>query len=432
MIWLNPIAWLGLTAVVIPVAVHLLAHHRAQRLLFPTLRFLPSTRLAAIRRRALEDIPLLLVRSAIVAAAVAACAGPLIVTPARRALWDARLVRAVVQVSDVSEISPAAFLERRFRGSDLASGINQAIVWLDASPPARRELLIAAPLTIGSISAADLSSVPADVGIRFTRVGDRPTSRTIEAPPLLTGIAKVRRAVTIEGPNTVVRDERGDADAVPSVEIVAPPALKSTADAAQTAVLALRVPVPPADHRVTLILLEGNDFRAVPNIAAVRNSWMADAIARTSRDRAWQVEAARSATGLGPGAFALAPWQVLARAADGRPLASAAASGDRLIVAAIAHEGDVLVPTLLRAIATSLAPPSRPEAAEILPIPDSQLRAWTQSPGPAPPPRPDTVERDDRRWLWGLVLLLLVVETWMRRAAAVAEPANEESHARVA
>src|SRR5262245_33147079 len=141
MIWLNPIAWLGLAAIVIPVAVHLLAHHRAQRQPFPTLRFLPSTRLAATRRRALEDIPLLIVRSAIIAAAVAACAGPLIVTPARRALWDARLVRAVVQVSEVSEASPAPFLEQRFRGSDLATGINQAVAWLDGAPPARRELL---------------------------------------------------------------------------------------------------------------------------------------------------------------------------------------------------------------------------------------------------------------------------------------------------
>src|SRR5262245_26490316 len=266
MIWSNPIAWLGLTAIVIPVAVHLLAHHRAERQLFPTLRFLPSTRLAAIRRRALEDIPLLIVRSAIVAAAVAACAGPLIVTPARRALWDARLVRAVVQVSDVSDTSDTApFLERKFRVSDLPAGINQAVAWLDSAPPARRELLIAAPLTIGSIAAADLSTIPADVGIRFMQSGGLPPVRTVAAPAVLTNSGIVQRSVTLEGPNTVVRDVRAEGNGEPPFEIVAPPALKSTADAARTAVLSLRVPVPPADQRVTLILVDGTDFKAVPN-----------------------------------------------------------------------------------------------------------------------------------------------------------------------
>lgn len=451
MIWLAPLAWLGLAAVAVPIVVHLLAHHRAERLPFPTLRFLPATRLAAARRRALEDVALLIVRSAIIAAAVAACAGPLIVTPARRALWDGRLVRAVVQVSDVSDTSPLSerippfgrapavsdvsdtpLLEQRFRGADLSVGINQAVAWLDSAPSARRELLIAAPLTIGSISAADLSTIPANVGIRFRQTGELPAVRTIAAPAVVTNSGIVQRSVTLEGPNTVVRDVHADGRSEPPFEIIAPPALKSTADAARTAVLSLRVPVPPPDHRVTMILLDGQDFRALPKITAIRSAWMADVIARTSGDRSLQLEAARVSTGLGPGPFATAPWQLLARAVDGRPLASATASGDRLIVAALARDGDVLVPTLLRAIAASLAPADDPKASDILPIPDTQLRAWTRSPGPAPPPRPDTVERDDRRWLWGLALVLLLIETRMRRASTAAQPADEEPHARVA
>jgi integral membrane sensor domain MASE1 len=95
-IWLNPLALVALAAVSAPVLIHLLVQRRAERFPFPTLRFLRPTRLAAIRRHVLEDIPLLLVRAAILAAAVSALAGPLLVTAARRHAWDRRLVRAVV------------------------------------------------------------------------------------------------------------------------------------------------------------------------------------------------------------------------------------------------------------------------------------------------------------------------------------------------
>ena len=70
MIWLNPLAWFAVAAIAVPVLVHLLAHRRAPRVPFPTLRFVQPTRLAAIRRRALEDRALLAIRSAIVIAAV--------------------------------------------------------------------------------------------------------------------------------------------------------------------------------------------------------------------------------------------------------------------------------------------------------------------------------------------------------------------------
>ena len=96
MIWLNPAAWFALAAVAAPILIHILIQRRAERLPFPTLRFLQPTRLAAIRRHLLEDLPLLAVRAAILAAAVAALAGPLLVTAARRAAWDRRVVRAVV------------------------------------------------------------------------------------------------------------------------------------------------------------------------------------------------------------------------------------------------------------------------------------------------------------------------------------------------
>src|SRR5215212_2171055 len=94
-LWQNPAVLFALAVIAAPVLIHILVQRRAERFSFPTLRFLQPTRLAAIRRHVLEDAALLAVRAAILAAAVAAFAAPLIVTTARRQFWDRRIVRAV-------------------------------------------------------------------------------------------------------------------------------------------------------------------------------------------------------------------------------------------------------------------------------------------------------------------------------------------------
>ena len=435
MFWLNPLAWLGLTAIAVPLVVHLLAHRRAERVAFPTLRFLRPTRLAAIRRRAFEDVVLLAVRSAIIVAAAAAFAGPLLVTPGRQAQWNQRVVTETVDSSPLSE------------------GIHRAVARLESAPPARQQLVIAAPLTIGSVTAADLAVVPAHVGIRFVRTGNLPATRTAEAPALLTPAGEVQRTVSIVGSETRVREAPAAARAAWAIEIVAPERLQRTVDAARAAVLGVRVPAPSPNRRALLVLLDADqestwrpaflarrsrdaaEAAAGPAAAGpspIRTPWVADAVARIARDPALLDESGRTARGFTDRSLAQPPWHPLSAAADGRPVAVAAASGDRLLVASIAADGDLLVPTLLRAVATNLAPPSNLGNAEIVPIADSQLRAWTRDPGPPPPPRPETVERDDRRWLWGVVLLLLAIETWMRRQSAGVQHAAEETRARVA
>jgi hypothetical protein len=423
MIWLYPPVWLAVAAVAVPVVVHLLAHRRAERVPFPTLRFLRPTRLAAIRRRALEDVALLAVRSAIIVAAVAAFAGPLWVTSARQAQWNQRLVTETVDSSPVSE------------------GIHRAVARLESAPPARQELVIAAPLTIGSVTAADLAVIPAHVGIRFIRTGDLPAARTAEAPALLTPAGEVQRTVTLVGSKTRVREAPAAALAQWPIEIVAPARLQRTVDAVRAAVLGVRVPAPVPNRRALLVLLDAaqeSTWRpalAGPTAAGpspIRTPWVADAVARIARDPALLDESRRTARGIADRSLLQPPWHLLTAAADGRPVAVAAASGDRLLVVSIAADGDLLLPTLARAIAISLAPEPDLRGADIVPIRDGQLRAWTRAPGPPPPPRPENVERDDRRWLWAAVVLLLAIETWMRRQSAGAQHATEETRARVA
>jgi len=84
MTFLSPQRFLATVVILAPVLIHLLVHRRAERLVFPTLRFIAPSRLASMRRRMLDDVPLLAVRIAVFVAAVGALAAPLVVTSARQ------------------------------------------------------------------------------------------------------------------------------------------------------------------------------------------------------------------------------------------------------------------------------------------------------------------------------------------------------------
>jgi hypothetical protein len=471
-IWLNPLAWLGLIVLVAPILIHILVHRRAERFAFPTLRFVQPTRLAAIRRHVLENLPLLIVRAGILAAAVGALAGPLLLTSARRQAWNARTVRATVEDRGVvgAELAPHSevdqdrslpvFRSQTFETPDLRDGVRRATAWLATAPPARRELLISASLAMGSISQADLRAVPPDVGIRFVRSRMLPATRSFAGAPVLSadpqwsmGAEVLERTIDLAGASTSVRDSSREPAMVP-VEIVAPPEGRKAAEAALTAVLSQRVfaPLPGRSARVVFAGPPQFDRAATP--AAPTEPWLADAIARIARDEDLQ-----------------------AVNADGTSSIAATSDGPVLVVRTSAPATSIATLRLLRTVLNALANPtgtvSRPSPTtaaqspttaaqspttgapapivadalqstvegdtlqgvpiEILPIPDAQLHAWERPAGEVRTPRLEALEHDDRRWWWAAALLLLVVETRMRRTRADrVDYARTEEAARVA
>ena len=448
MLWLNPTALFALAAVAAPILIHILIQRRAERFPFPTLRFLQPTRLAAIRRHVLEDAVLLAVRVALLAAAAAALAGPLFVTAARRQAWEQRVVRAVVvDQPDVGRAfqarhdgnggSEGPALQQRndqrtFAGAALADGIRRAILWLDAAPPARREIVVASPFPIGSITQADVASIPAGIGVRFERIGTLPRTRIVSAGRLLTSGGARAREATLAGDQTSVRDA-ADRDAmVWPIDVVAPSAGKPAIDAAIAAVLSQRVWAGPPDHRARLVVVDAVSL-TIADASPIQQPWMADAVARIARDPDLRAAAARVPAGLSDSRFSTAAWQTLTSAADGRPLASAAGSANQLIVASAAPASDVATPVLLRAIANAIAPVPDLQPAEVVPIADALLQRWSRPSAPPASPRIETVDHDDRRWLWLAVLCLMGIEMWIRRARSVdaARDVREEA-ARVA
>ncbi len=454
MFWLNPVALFALAAVAAPILIHILIQRRAERLPFPTLRFLQPTRLASLRLHLLEDLLLLAIRMAVIAVAVAALAGPLFVTAARRQAWDRRIVRAVVtdegsprsaallsggKAAPLSDVPP--FLEKTFDSGSLPDGIRRAVLWLDAAPPARREIVVSSPLPIGSITSADIAGIPAGIGIRFERAGTLPATRTVDAGRLLTPGAVRARQVTLSADATSVRDTAVSDPMVWPVDVVSSKEDRPSLDAALAAVLSQRVWAGPPDRRARLVLASVAQPRvemaqalrlAMSDAALIQQPWMADAALRIARDPDVRAAAARVSAGSADARFVAAPWQTLVSAADGRPLIVVAGSPNRLVVVSAAPATDLMTPLLLRSIANAMATGTDLQRAEVVPISDAQVQQWSRPSASIASPRIENMDQDDRRWLWLAVLCLLGLEMWIRRGRPADEAdARREEIARV-
>ncbi len=138
----------GLLAAGLPVLIHLLARQRAREIYFPTLRFLRLTAERTSRRRHLEEIVLLLLRTLAVAMVALALSGPVISTGAgifgRGALSAVIVVDNSLSVNQDAAGRPAIDRIREAAAdilADLPAGSRWAL-WLacgqDAADPLRR------------------------------------------------------------------------------------------------------------------------------------------------------------------------------------------------------------------------------------------------------------------------------------------------------
>ena len=116
--WLTPAALAGLALLAVPIAIHLFARTPVRRIVVPSLRPVAAQVPMLRRRRHLRDPWLLAVRLLTVAAAVAASAGPLLVTPAREAQWASRVARAVIVDGAVANGATAGVLEQAIAARD--------------------------------------------------------------------------------------------------------------------------------------------------------------------------------------------------------------------------------------------------------------------------------------------------------------------------
>jgi hypothetical protein len=501
MIWRNPLAWIGLGALLVPIAVHLLVRMHARPVPFPSLRFLQTSRLAAVRRRALSDWPLLVVRLGIVALAVAALADPFLLNESRRAAWAQRTTRAIIVDTtpsvDAAAASDAAAREQAsafeattIKTADVRAGIAQGAAWLRTAAPAAREIVIVSDFQRGSLDESTLSALPSYAGVRFVRAGQSTPRRTVDGRPATTSLPNGQFAVrtphvTVEGDRTQTQwaataatvttaattTETKAGAGAPFAIAVTPTGLSidalglrvetSEADrdasrAALDAVLSEGVPAArPGERTIVIAIGEAAQTMlkdgALPPLAA---PWMADALNDIARDRLLTEVAATTGTTDGDGEgegrrSGRAASILLLRGAGGAPLViagaardeaspnAAAAAADRnatreasakgaLALLSLAPASSDVTPLLIRAALRAIADPDPLPEAEVTAIPESRLDAWRR-PAALPPIEELTrVETHDRRWLWGGALVLLAIETWLRRRMRRQEPGSQE------
>jgi len=414
--WTIPWALAGLALVAGPILVHMLMRRNARRIVFPTTRFLLETRAAAVRFRAPSDVGLLILRAAIVVAAVLAAAQPVLLAAWRTKQWDRRVARAVVVDESRSRLSAApdveplirqeldAFVSSRFAGSDLREQVARASEWLARTPPARRELVILSDFQRGAIDARTIDAVPGAIGVRFIRAGVQPQSREIMMPRISGWRGSAWQ------PSATLQADRVDARWT-RVEQAAPPTWLTTsqpdadtAAAARALAAAASFGVPPVDDKQRITVA----FGGAPSTAgaAITTPWMLGTM------------------------LALRQSGLLRE--SGAPVAGTERDGV-LIVRTEMHASSPAAPAIVRAVMLAA---SRGDFAdrelEVVTIPDVDLAAWRRDSAPVSAPG-NSVASDgsEARVLWAAALILLGIETWLRRRAGQAQ-AQEDRHAHAA
>jgi hypothetical protein len=418
MIWLAPWAWLGLAAIAVPIAVHLIGRRRPTHLAFPTLRFLPETRLAVRTRRRIHDPWLMALRIAILAAAVAALAGPRWLrggasTIIARAIVvddsasmsrptaagrDARTEAREIARRLASETATARIIE----ADHLRSGFTDALGWL-GQQSGRREIVLISDFQVGAIDDADAARVPAEYGIRVERVHAQPPSQ-VDTGAIRVGDSVVDVRLDLEPTRmTVAWTRRGAANASPELLESVP----DTWTAIVQAAAAVGVPDGPATRRV------GVSTTGPAGGSAEPAPWMFEVIEQAHR--AW---------GVVPG--------------DASPLRFVVPAPATLVAVVDPSIDALRAARLFRVLTTAAV--DRPPVSELEPngIPEATTLAWVRGPGDAAGRVADG-NASDARWLWLVVLILLGAEWLVRRrdldAAAdrsVRSPEARGHHARVA
>ena len=411
MIWQAPWAWLGLAALVIPVAVHLLTRRQARRVAFPTLRFLVASESSSIRRHRLTDLALLAVRAAVIAAATAALAQPYVALPARVRGLASTLSRVVVVDASASmlraagpatalaaartqagRLQPAASTTSTIESGDLRAALAMADAWL-AGLPGRREIAILSDFQERSIELADLQAVPASTGLRLIKV-------ETTAPALVSGpvahlagrrvtpqIAACARWLDVRWVATPETAEVPD-----GLKVLSGPSERVSTTAALQAALTAGVLAGGPDRLVVIALPEAAE--RAPLLAQshpINEPWM----------------------------FAVASRLNASAGGRGASTSSGVVSGRvAQLIFPMSSEPVALADIVTAALGASAAAAPLTEL-EPLSIPADTLRQWER------PPVTQTMGAgaangvSDGRWLWALALALLGLETWMRASERV-------------
>ena len=434
--WLNPPALVALALAAAPIIIHLFRTRRAERIEFPSLRFVRAAETASARIGWPSDLALLALRIALVVASVLAVARPILLTQSRLNAWNERIARAVVldtseSMSRAARGGPSAAeaavaaataegrgaaYVRRVEDADLRSGLRRALAWVATAPPAQREVVVISDFQQGALGAADIARVPATVGLRFVRVGNAESARTMAGLELLSapGVPAEQQEIAITPISTAVSVTTGMPDQSGQVQQGLRIIGHGDVQRLLRAVARFGSPAPSALQPIALMFPDSST--ALPAAQPVRQRWMLRTILRLRADPSLSL-ATQETTGSAVLSESV-EWTSIATDIAGRPLVSAAQDGPELILGIAAPPTSFIATVVLDAALNARHGDTAQPEEEISSINVSDLSAWSRAPAPVEQDAWRRVEDSDARWFWLAALMLLAVEQTLRRAAA--------------
>jgi hypothetical protein len=433
----NPWAWIGAVALALPIAVHLLRRHRATRRPFPTLRFLPDARVVAVRRHRPTDVPLMLIRLAVVAAAVMALAQPFWRNASAARAVAPGLSRAVVvdrsprmaQPSDDGRpgVERAAAEMSRLGGAtnqivvdaiDIRAALAAAIGWA-ARQTGDREIVVISSFAAGSVNAADAATVPPGVGLKLISIVLNLSTQSAGLPLDARSDRGASQSVT---PRLTLGPEEtavswATAPAAPSASIdwrVRPEDVAGLATATGAA-LDVGAPARAADRPVLVVLPGAADRASLSTGArAIDTPWMFDVVRALSEDRLL-ISVSRTTTAASADVPSI--FTPIVRDEAGNTVLAGARAGSapaQLLLLSNAPAATLFTAALSTAIAGATRAGTW-SALEPASISRDELTRWERPTGSTVPASPAVEGAPLGRWLWVAALILLGLEWWWRR-----------------
>ena len=446
----NPWAWVGALALALPIAVHLLRRHRAARRSFPTLRFLPEARVVAVRRHRPTDVPLMLIRLAIVAAAVVALAQPIWRDAAAARAAGPQLSRAVVidrspgmarpsddgrplaqradeEVDRLANVANQVLID----ATDLRAGLLSAAGWA-ARQTGPREVIVVSSFPLGSLDSTDIAALSKGVGIKFLQLALKVESQIVGPFLEARGDHDTPRSLTprltLAPGETAVSWDAADATRTTTfIDWRVRAEDRLALGAATAASFDVGVAALPADRAVVVVLPDAPDRAALSASAVPIDAvWMFDVIHELSRSPLL-TSLARTMSASAPALpMTFTP---IVQGARGDVLLAGGRLGSgapQLLLVSNAPVSTVFTAALSTAIADATHAADW-NALEPSSIPEDQLTRWQRPTDLAAPATPSFDGAPVGRWLWVVALVFLGVEWWWRRRPEPAAATPEVS-----
>lgn len=429
--WLNPAAFIGLLGLAVPILVHLFGRREARRQRFPTLRLLRKAQPTPATRSRPSDVLLLMLRCAVVLAAVLGLSQPRW-SNAERSRAARVPVRAIIVDTGSSMLrltsdGSTALQRARLRSLQMLDSAREAMVietdqpgvnvagaasWL-VGRSGLRELVIISDFQAGSVAEGHLASVLPGIGIRLERervpasAATRETRAVFGDPPAVTLDAQANHTTATW--STPLLDTTLSVVVLSGAEDTG--AVRASLAAVRATTRLLRV----SGRRVAVIFPRYSARREFAERATLMDSvWHGDLLIALRRDKV--LAAAAEAAIVTPACDARGV--IIARNVRGDVVATMVKSPPGaqhgVLVFACVEPGSLAGTALVAGTITALDPVPAMQELEPQFVPDETLRQWERPPTEVAPRAPEETSPDGR-WFWVVAILLLLVEEWLRR-----------------